>query len=86
MSKLTDKPEYKIKGSSNARRKAYRAYLREMTSQGLMNDASGSWVGHGRARGLNGGNKCWKAVYCGTFPHAQLPVYDLHPKVGKGKG
>ena len=83
MNKLTERAEWKIKGSSNARRKAYRAYLREMTAQGLTNDASGSFVGYIRTRGANGGLKCWKALYCGTFPHAVLPVYDLHPKVAK---
>lgn len=80
----TERAEYKIKGSSNARRKAYRKYLRDMTAQGLMNTADGSWCSHTRARSLNGGNKCWKAMYCGTHPHAPLPAYDCLPKVRKG--
>lgn len=78
------RPDYKIKGSTNARRKAYKRYLRDMVAQGLANMPDGSWGGYTRVRSHNGGNKTWKALYCGTHPHAPLPAFDCQAKVRKG--
>ena len=70
------------------RKKAYRAYLREMTNQGLINLPDGSWGSYTRSASYNGGMSPWKAVYCGTNGKASrrlLPAYGLHPKVRKQK-
>ena len=67
-------------------KKEYRRHLRDMTNQGLINLPDGSWGSYTRSVGLNGGMKCWKAVYCGTNGKNSrnlLPAYGLNPKVHK---
>lgn len=87
---MREKPEWAKRGPGESprprrkqRKKAYKAYLREMTSQGLMNTADGSFVSYTRSTALTGGMSTWKAMFCGSHPNVMLPAFGLHAKVNK---
>lgn len=70
---------------THVKKAKYAAHLRDMSGQGLINLPDGTWGSYSRSASLNGGMKCWRSVYLGTFPSASkfLPAFGLNPKTGK---